>query len=89
MVVPSNYLFSTQLHLLLFCCWGCGCCWAVTILIVFLVIFDTILSKHINRMKKQLGMFAIVKFPNAICYFPPEKMEHATLKVNASQGMVK
>ena len=30
-VVPSDYFVSTQLHLWLFCCWGCGCCWAVTI----------------------------------------------------------
>ena len=29
--VPSDYLVSTQLQLWLFCCWGCGCCWAVTI----------------------------------------------------------
>ena len=29
--IPSNYLVSTQLQLLLLCCWGCGCCWAVTI----------------------------------------------------------
>ena len=29
--IPSNYLVSTQLQLWLFCCWGCGCCWAVTI----------------------------------------------------------
>ena len=29
--IPSDYLVSTQLQLLLFCCWGCGCCWAVTI----------------------------------------------------------
>jgi len=29
--VPSDYFVSTQLRLWLFCCWGCGCCWAVTI----------------------------------------------------------
>ena len=29
--VPSDYLVSTQLQFWLFCCWGCGCCWAVTI----------------------------------------------------------
>ena len=29
--VPSDYFFSTQLQLWLFCCWSCGCCWAVTI----------------------------------------------------------
>ena len=27
---PSDYLVSTQLQFWLFCCWGCGCCWAVT-----------------------------------------------------------
>ena len=29
--IPSDYLVSTQLQLWLLCCWGCGCCWAVTI----------------------------------------------------------
>ena len=29
--IPSDYLVSTQLQLWLFCCWGCGCCCAVTI----------------------------------------------------------
>ena len=29
--IPSDYLVSIQLQLWLFCCWGCGCCWAVTI----------------------------------------------------------
>ena len=29
--VPSDYLVSTQLQFWLFCCWGWGCCWAVTI----------------------------------------------------------
>ena len=29
--IPSDYLVSTQLQLWLFCCWGCDCCWAVTI----------------------------------------------------------
>ena len=28
--IPSDYLVLTQ-QLWLFCCWGCGCCWAVTI----------------------------------------------------------
>ena len=32
MVVSSDYLVSTQLQLWLFCFWGCGCCWPVTIL---------------------------------------------------------
>ena len=30
-VVPSDCLVSTQLQLCLFCCWGYGCCWAMTI----------------------------------------------------------
>ena len=30
--IPSDYFVSTQLQLSLFCCWGCGCCWAVTII---------------------------------------------------------
>ena len=29
--IPSDYLVSTQLQVWLFCCWDCGCCWAVTI----------------------------------------------------------
>ena len=29
--VPSDYFVSTQLQLWLFCCWGCGCFWAVSI----------------------------------------------------------
>ena len=29
--IPSDYLVSTQLQLLLFCCWSYGCCLAVTI----------------------------------------------------------
>ena len=32
MVVLSDYSVSTQQKLWLFCCWGCGCSWAVTIL---------------------------------------------------------
>ena len=28
-VVPSDFLVSTQPQLWLFCCWDCGCCWAV------------------------------------------------------------
>ena len=35
--IPSDYLVSTQLQLWLFCCWGCGCCWAVTITLVGLL----------------------------------------------------
>ena len=35
--VPSDYLVSTQLQLWLFCGWGCGCCWAVTIVTIYLV----------------------------------------------------
>jgi len=30
-VVPSDYSVSTQLEFWLFCFWGCGCFWAVTI----------------------------------------------------------
>jgi len=28
--VPSDYLVSTRLEFLLFCCWGCVCRWAET-----------------------------------------------------------
>ena len=35
--IPSNYLVSTQLQLWLFYCWGCGCCWAVTILTILVI----------------------------------------------------
>ena len=30
-VVSSDHLVPTQLQFWLFCCWGYGCCWAVTI----------------------------------------------------------
>ena len=30
--IPSSYLVSTQLQFWLFCCWGWGCCWDVTII---------------------------------------------------------
>ena len=30
--IPSDYLVSTQLQFWLFCFWGWGCCWAVTII---------------------------------------------------------
>ena len=33
--VPSNYFVLTQLQSWLFCCWGCGCYWAVTITLLF------------------------------------------------------
>ena len=33
--IPRDYLVSTQIQLWLFCCWGCGCCWAVTIRVVY------------------------------------------------------
>ena len=46
--VPSDYLVSTQLRLWLFCCWGCGRCWAVTI-------FQKIL---LNYMEKSLSPHA-------------------------------
>ena len=39
-LVPSDYLVSTQVQkILLFGCWGCGCCWAVTIYTFQEVIF--------------------------------------------------
>ena len=48
--IPNDYLLSTQLQLWLFCCWGCGCCWAVTIRASF---YDSILNSisvlHLNK----------------------------------------
>ena len=41
-VVPRDYFVSSQLQLWLFCCWGRGCCWAVTIL-------DVLLTSKKNR----------------------------------------
>ena len=31
-LLPLGYdsIVTAQLQLWLFCCWGCGCCWAVT-----------------------------------------------------------
>ena len=43
--VPSDNFVSTQLQLWLFCCWGCGFCWAVTIM------FDASLKKLSNMDK--------------------------------------
>ena len=34
--IPRDYFVSTQLQLWLFCCWGCGCCWAVIICVCLL-----------------------------------------------------
>ena len=42
--IPSDYLVSTQLQLWLFCCWGCGCCWAVTIKAAFVISSDAALD---------------------------------------------
>ena len=36
---------STQLQLWLFCCWGCGCCWAVTIISLFERVSILVLDK--------------------------------------------
>ena len=35
--ILRDYLVSTQRQLWLFCCRGCGCCWAVTIKSVFIL----------------------------------------------------
>ena len=35
--IPSNYFVSTILQLWLFCCWGYGCYWAVTIIVLCLI----------------------------------------------------
>ena len=32
--IPSDYFVSTQPQVWLFCCWGCGCCWALTIILI-------------------------------------------------------
>ena len=48
-MVPSDYFVSTQLQLWLFCCWGCGCCWPVTITqddIQNLIEFELLNRKH-------------------------------------------
>ena len=52
-MVPSDYLVSTQLQLLLFCCWGCGCGWAVTIPCP--LISYTVLSSKTLNVKNQVG----------------------------------
>ena len=49
--VPSDYLVSIQLQLWLFCCWGCGCCWAVTISEIHArVPLQSMLSHILNRV---------------------------------------
>ena len=53
MVVPSDYFVPTQLQLWLFCCWGCGCCWAVTISTQNIVmLWVNILCSHLQRFRK-------------------------------------
>ena len=42
---PSNYLVSIQLQFWLFSFGGCGCCWAVTILITMMNLF-TVINFH-------------------------------------------
>ena len=52
-MVPSVYLVPTQLQLWLFCCWGCGCCWAVTISTQNIVmLWGNILCSHLQRFRK-------------------------------------
>ena len=48
--IPSDYLASTQLQLWLFCCWDCGCCWAVTIRF-YICDFETLNSYLCNHSK--------------------------------------
>ena len=52
-MVPSDYLVPTQLQLWLFCCWGCGCCCAVTISTQNIVmLWVNILCSHLQRFRK-------------------------------------
>ena len=50
--IPRNYLVSTQLQFGLFCCWGCGCCWAVTISSKFRLInsFQTVIQTKRDQL---------------------------------------
>ena len=61
--IPSDYFVSSQLQLWLFCCWGWGCCWAVTIeknpffrFSTFLVIERCVKTPSINYLA-QYGNF--------------------------------
>ena len=67
--IPSDYLVSTQLQLWLFCCWGCGCCWAVTISSV--VIGPKIHYSHGSNYTRaycfpSLFFFIFETFPNRV-----------------------
>ena len=62
--IPSDYLVSTQLQLWLFCFWGCGCCWAVTIYCIMAtnyfsgrvaVLNGNITSSALNRVRAEFG----------------------------------
>ena len=46
--IPSDYFVSTQLQLWLFCCWGCGFCWAVTINVNCLNFFTLAYYHHFS-----------------------------------------
>ena len=48
--VPSDYFVSTQLQL--FCCWGCGCCWAVTIINTSDHIREVVFDASLNFSEK-------------------------------------
>ena len=72
---PSDYLVSTQLQLWLFCCWGCGCCWAVTI--------SHLLIKQIvsNHLVSKVWLFAYFKI---IYYFRQIVSKHLVAKLGLS-----
>ena len=53
MGVPSHYFVLTQLQLWLFCCWGCGCCWAVTIKQAYNDILTSNYHLYLKRKLKQ------------------------------------
>ena len=57
-MVPSDYPISTQLQLWLFCCWGCGCCWAVTI--VSKLRYLLYVWNVINNFRLQQGLFRLL-----------------------------
>ena len=44
-VVPRDYFGSTRLQFWLFCCWGCGYCWAVTTISLFERVSILVLDK--------------------------------------------
>ena len=69
--IPRDYFVSTQLQLWLFRCWGCGCCWAVTIRILrskYLIYIKIAWSERIPLTFQYIFIFILVIPPNSSAF---------------------